>query len=284
MKKISAKLLALCLAGGMLPTAYAANAYAVEIPASIPASANVNADHPADAVITFDFGGTYNAKPGDTVKVPVKIKSGENPVIAMDVVFAQDSPIEMIDIGETTPAFEKNTVSKNILLPGCNFQSRDDATGEGIIADESKAVFNLTYKVPSNCPAGEYKIGFGDKCEVYIDNTAWVYKTESIAGIIKVEEDPNAEKYALGDVNNDGTVDGSDATIVLREFGQVLAGKPAQFTDAQFAAGDVDKNGVIDGSDATLILKFFGEAGKDIEISYGGMEPWMEKNFWNTHE
>ncbi|HRR77948.1 MAG TPA: hypothetical protein P5191_14250 [Ruminococcus sp.] len=53
------------------------------------------------------------------------------------------------------------------------------------------------------------------------------------------------------------------------------------FTPEQFAAGDVDKSGVIDGSDATLILKFFGEAGKDIEVSYGGMQPWMEKNFWN---
>ena len=93
-------------------------------------------------------------------------------------------------------------------------------------------------------------------------------------------EDPELE-YELGDVNNDGSVDGSDATWVLREFGRVLAGKGESFTPEQFAAGDVDKSGVIDGSDATLILKFFGEAGKDIEVSYGGMQPWMEKNFWN---
>ncbi len=89
-------------------------------------------------------------------------------------------------------------------------------------------------------------------------------------------DDPPVLEYTLGDVNNDGIVDGSDATWVLREFGNILGGFGEKFTPEQFAAGDVDKNGVIDGSDATLILKFFGEAGKDI-----GMEPWMEKNFWN---
>ncbi|NLT10772.1 MAG: hypothetical protein GXY08_14970 [Ruminococcus sp.] len=92
---------------------------------------------------------------------------------------------------------------------------------------------------------------------------------------------PEPVGYDLGDVNNDGTVDGSDATIVLREFGNVLAGKGESFTPEQFKAGDVDLSGVIDGSDATLILKFIGEAGKDIEVSYGGMQKWMDKNFWH---
>ncbi|MBQ6180826.1 MAG: hypothetical protein IJK31_03970 [Ruminococcus sp.] len=92
---------------------------------------------------------------------------------------------------------------------------------------------------------------------------------------------PEPVEYDLGDVNNDGTVDGSDATIVLREFGNVLAGKGESFTPEQFKAGDVDQSGVIDGSDATLILKFFGEAGKDIEVSYGGMQKWMDETFWH---
>ena len=105
--------------------------------------------------------------------------------------------------------------------------------------------------------------------------------TTSSATTTTTKPDPSTDKYDLGDVNNDGTVDGTDATLVLREFGNVLAGKGAKFNDKEFAAGDVDRNGTIDGSDATLILKFFGEAGKDISISYGGMEPWMQKNFWN---
>lgn len=84
------------------------------------------------------------------------------------------------------------------------------------------------------------------------------------------------EDYTLGDVNNDGTVDGSDATIVLREFGNVLAGKGESFTPEQFKAGDINGNNVLDGTDATYILKFYGEASKDKEISYGGMELWLQ--------
>lgn len=75
-------------------------------------------------------------------------------------------------------------------------------------------------------------------------------------------------------------MDGTDATLVLREFGNILGNKGASFSEAEFAAGDVDKNGAIDGSDATLILRFFGQAVNDVEISYGGMELWMKKNFW----
>ena len=198
----------------------------------------------------------------------------------MDVVFAQDEPVKLVKIGDTSSAFERAGISSSIDLPGCNFQSRN-AEGDGVIADESLPVFTLTYEIPEDCPDGEYNIGFGDKCEVFFDNTAWTYKTEKINGTIRVKASEPDLKYLLGDVNDDGTVDGTDATLVLREFGNKLAGKGESFDARQFAAGDVDRNGTIDGSDATLILKFFGEAGKDINISYGGMEPWMEKNFWN---
>ncbi|NLT10770.1 MAG: hypothetical protein GXY08_14960, partial [Ruminococcus sp.] len=225
-----------------------------------------------------DFG-SHEAKPGDTVHVSVTVKTGHNPVAAMDVVFAQDSPLKLVAVGGTSEAFGKAQVSPNMDLPGCSFTC-GGANGEGIFADENKAVFELTYEIPQDCPGGEYHIGFGSKCSVFNDNTEWTYKTAQTGGVIKVTA-TEKPKFALGDVNNDGTVDGSDATIVLREFGNVLAGKGASFTPEQFEAGDVDRNGTIDGSDATLILKFFGLAVDNKELSYGGMEPWMEKNFWN---
>lgn len=112
-----------------------------------------------------------------------------------------------------------------------------------------------------------------------ISDTGYTATKIEIADISK--SDKGDLKYTLGDLNDDGAVDGTDATIVLREFGNILAGKGESFTPEQVAAGDVDRNGVIDGSDATIILKFYGEAGNDIEISYAGMVPWMEKNYWN---
>ena len=112
-----------------------------------------------------------------------------------------------------------------------------------------------------------------------ISDTGYTATKIEIADISK--SDKGDLKYTLGDLNDDGAVDGTDATIVLREFGNILAGKGESFTPEQVAAGDVDRNGVIDGSDVTIILKFYGEAGNDIEISYAGMVPWMEKNYWN---
>ena len=112
-----------------------------------------------------------------------------------------------------------------------------------------------------------------------ISDTGYTATKIEITDISK--SDKGNLKYTLGDLNDDGAVDGTDATIVLREFGNILAGKGESFTPEQVAAGDVDRNGVIDGSDATIILKFYGEAGNDIEISYAGMVPWMEKNYWN---
>ena len=185
------------------------------------------------------------------------------------------------------------------------------AGGDDLYAGD---MYTMTFKLPTNAKAGDlYPIGivykydekFGDLFYNANQNNAgklhmaYVFTQGIENGYIKVVADnttstttttttttittnqPQIEDYDLGDVNNDGTVDGSDATWVLREFGNVLAGKGESFTPEQFKAGDVDLNGVIDGSDATLILKFFGEAGKDINVSYGGMQLWMNNNFWN---
>jgi len=188
------------------------------------------------------------------------------------------------------------------------------AGGDNLYAGD---MYTMTFKLPTNAKAGDlYPIGivykydekFGDLFYNADQNNAgklhmaYVFTQGIENGYIKVVADnttsttttttstttttitttqPQIEDYDLGDVNNDGMVDGSDATWVLREFGNVLAGKGESFAPEQFKAGDVDLNGVIDGSDATLILKFFGEAGKDISISYGGMKLWMDNKFWN---
>lgn len=63
--------------------------------------------------------------------------------------------------------------------------------------------------------------------------------------------------YLLGDVDNDGMVTGSDATIVLMAYTRLSSGESHGFDDDQFSAADVDKDGVITGSDATMILSYY---------------------------
>jgi hypothetical protein len=90
------------------------------------------------------------------------------------------------------------------------------------------------------------------------------YKNKKITGELN-NYLVHLDGYIKGDVTGEGVVDGSDATLVLREFGAQLAGDETTLDPRQFAAADIDGNGTVDGSDATLILKYYGliSAGKE---------------------
>ena len=71
--------------------------------------------------------------------------------------------------------------------------------------------------------------------------------------------------YALtqqlkGDVNGDSVIDGSDATLALKEYASLGQGV-STLTAAQTAAADVNGSGNVDGSDATMILRYYALAG-----------------------
>lgn len=60
-----------------------------------------------------------------------------------------------------------------------------------------------------------------------------------------------------GDVDGDGIITGSDATVVLAEYTRLSSEQEGSFTSYQFAAADVDNDGIITGSDATTILRWY---------------------------
>ncbi len=65
--------------------------------------------------------------------------------------------------------------------------------------------------------------------------------------------------WEKGDVNKDGTVDGSDATIVLKHFGRIMHFPDPVIPEEDQYLGDMNGDGTIDGTDATLILRIFGQ-------------------------
>ena len=58
------------------------------------------------------------------------------------------------------------------------------------------------------------------------------------------------KKYTLGDVNDDGSIDTTDALITLRH-----AVKLRLLTGVEFLAGDVNVDGAVDTTDALMILR-----------------------------
>ena len=241
--------------------------------------------------IIFDFGN-WNAEAGSTVEVPVKLTANKKPITSMDVVFKQDSPIKMIGIGDTATCLDRAAIQKSLDLPGLNFQCLDE-NGDGVVAKDGGTVFTLTYEVPANCPAGEYKIGFADKAEVFKDNTAWTYSVGVKNGVITVggttttttapivtttttttstptptttTTTPNPGTKLVpdwGDANCDGVVNVADVVVLNRQINGTLdltaQGKVnADVVEAQGADGvAVDPAGVtLNMEDSDAIIKF----------------------------
>lgn len=74
--------------------------------------------------------------------------------------------------------------------------------------------------------------------------------------------------YELGDINGDGTIDGSDATMVLKAYGQLNSFGNCGMPALQRLASDVNSDGTVDGTDATIILKYFSFVLAGHKISF----------------
>lgn len=74
-----------------------------------------------------------------------------------------------------------------------------------------------------------------------------------------------AEKYGYefallcncGDVNNDGTVDALDASMVLMDYAAAATGKAPVLDNGQKRAADVNTDGAVDALDASDILRYY---------------------------
>ncbi len=61
----------------------------------------------------------------------------------------------------------------------------------------------------------------------------------------------------MGDINGDGMIDGSDATMILSAYGKLNAGKTPNITSDQLVRCDVNRDGVVNGTDATHVLSYY---------------------------
>lgn len=66
--------------------------------------------------------------------------------------------------------------------------------------------------------------------------------------------------YILGDVNQDDTVNSSDASLVLEEYSRLQTGNAASFSAIKKDAADVNRDSKIDSTDASKILEYYAAA------------------------
>ncbi len=117
----------------------------------------------------------------------------------------------------------------------------------------------------TSVPAGEYTLTFTDLPARYKEPGEVKVAVMDINGIQTIEI--TLEKsYTLGDVNEDGEIDISDATLTLREYAFNAAMLDSELTPAQKLAADVNEDGVIDMNDAAKILKYYAYTLAAIEV------------------
>lgn len=65
------------------------------------------------------------------------------------------------------------------------------------------------------------------------------------------------EPFKIGDVNQDNSIDASDASAVLRAYASFSGGEGYRLTDVQLKCADVNHDGTVDSSDASRILSYY---------------------------
>ncbi|MCM1006728.1 MAG: dockerin type I domain-containing protein [Ruminococcus flavefaciens] len=153
---------------------------------------------------------------------------------------------------------DKNTQSVSYALG----LSVDPFTLSGNTSDAYPlAVFDAF--INTDTPAGMYTVDFmteetSNLCDILYKYGADIISKEFFpSGDHALSLRINVSDRMLGDVNNDGVVDGVDATLTLRAYTLIMSNMDSGFTPAETAAADVDGDGAISGIDATLMLRYY---------------------------
>lgn len=81
--------------------------------------------------------------------------------------------------------------------------------------------------------------------------------TEYSEPVIKLKISAESAPILKGDVNFDGTIDATDASLVMSEYTNIATGGTPTFTDAQREAADMDGDGFVDMWDAGKIMEIY---------------------------
>lgn len=140
------------------------------------------------------------------------------------------------ETGATTASLKittKYTADQKTLLIVPSSVSLDKVTADDVVQiDQNAEIVDVV--LPADLKDGTYTVYMGGDGQVYSDT-------------FRV----GAGKVLIGDADQDGFVDGGDATTILK----YNVGSVELVGDGQ-AAADADQDGFVDGVDATAILKY----------------------------
>lgn len=218
------------------------------LPMNVAQAKTVVDDNRAVTIPTISVAGTF-AKPGSTVNVDLKI--AENPGIAgARITLTYDAGLTLTDAVRGS-AFEMLDFTRpGSYASPCNF-SWDS---ESAVATDDGTILTLTFTVAEDASADDnlaINISYqhGDIYDTDLNDIT----VSMVGSYIDVID------FIYGDVNDDGTVNGKDVTLIRR---YIAGGYDISINEQ---AADVNCDGTINGKDVTLIRRYIA-GGYDVEL------------------
>lgn len=178
---------------------------------------------------------TICAKPGETVTIPISIKNNMG-INYLEIVMGYDTDSLTLESTENGNVFENDGFTSYVREDGsCKFvwECENDNFNDGTL-------MNLTFKVKDSAEKAKYMFDLRVEYSGDENDEEWYFVT--VPGALTGEETLNG---TLGDINEDGDVDFSDAIVILKYDAGLK-----DIDDSKLPLGDVDF------SDAILIIKF----------------------------
>lgn len=213
---------------------------------TVTASAENKQNVPAELSIA-----NVEAHPGDTIAVPISIKN--NPGIVALGALLNVSPELQYEDWKSKKAFQ-------LIDVYYNNDKNTIAIGSAAISlfNKDQDMIELIFSIPIDSKPGTvYSISWNNVDQIADNYQNFEYET--FDGSITVVQDQNDKQNSeesqdiLGDVNSDGIITASDASLVLKYYTDLLSsGNTAVIININLA--DVNNDNQITAKDATIIL------------------------------
>ncbi|MBR5513967.1 MAG: leucine-rich repeat protein [Ruminococcus sp.] len=233
-----------------------------------------------DTIKIIDYKAFADCKNLETVNIPDGIE------IIDEYAFTTCHSLKSIDLKNVKKlgnnAFQLCISLEEIYVPGSITTVTEQAFhgchsvktltfGEGVKKIESTAALNSfsieKITIPKSVTEiGEYALGYYYYHPNYVPFTPTFYVYNNTAGLEYAQNNgfdyviidgAETTDFLLGDVNSDGAVNSSDASLVLAEYGLIQTNGTLTFTDTQKKSADVNKDSKIDSADASKILEYY---------------------------
>lgn len=198
-----------------------------------------------------DVNGDVTLNIPDNTSVTVKIKA-KTPEGDYDYYSGTYSSSQSNDFIFPIEGYDDRTYSVEFMVKDEVLDAVSDAYSEDISIPEgdktlsTKTVYTYVISVDDKDSEVPYDVS---KEETVVDDVKYI--SRSVKFYVK--------SYVLGDVNDDGSINAVDASLVLTEYATTSTGAAGSFSANQKKAADVNKNGSVDAVDASKILSYYAD-------------------------